>query len=117
MNLDSIRNTWDLARAASIAFLLVSSAAMAEERASGDSYAIERYTVDTGGGVSSGGNFSVQGTIGQMDAGPTLFGNPYGLQGGFWPGLNGPAFIDRLFRDRFESNGRGTEDIPLKRPR
>jgi hypothetical protein len=72
-------------------------------------FALERYTVDCGGGVSSGGDFSLQGTIGQIDAGPTLVGSPGGVQGGFWPGLNGSAFIDVLFRDRFESNARDAD--------
>jgi hypothetical protein len=115
-----IKQTRNLTRAVSIAAALLNASAVADssERVNGTGpYAIERYTVDTGGGVSSGGDFSLQGTIGQIDAGPTLFGNPYGVQGGFWPGLNGPAFIDRLFRDRFEAGGPGWEDPPLEGPR
>ncbi|MEE4331053.1 MAG: hypothetical protein V2J10_09305 [Wenzhouxiangella sp.] len=97
--------------AIAFALLIASQTAFAEDQTAGSGpYAIERYTVDTGGGVSSGGDFSVQGTTGQIDAGPTLIGNPYGIQGGFWPGLNGPAFIDRLFQDRFESNAQDAEE-------
>jgi hypothetical protein len=38
-----------------------------------------------GGGVSSGGNFSVTGTIGQTDAG-LLTGGSFAVAGGFWGG-------------------------------
>ena len=53
-------------------------------------YAIDWYTIDGGGGTSSGGNYTLSGTIGQPDAG-TLSGGTYTLQGGFWPGLIVPS--------------------------
>ena len=53
-------------------------------------YAIDWFTIDGGGGTSSGGNFTLTGTIGQPDAG-TLSGGNYTLQGGFWPGIVVPA--------------------------
>jgi len=46
-------------------------------------YEISWFTVDGGGGVSSGGAYSVSGTIGQPDAGQ-LAGGSYTLSGGFW---------------------------------
>lgn len=46
-------------------------------------YAIDWSTVDGGGGTSTGGVYSVSGTIGQPDAG-TLSGGSFTLQGGFW---------------------------------
>ena len=46
-------------------------------------YAIDWYTVDGGGGTSTGGVYSVSGTIGQPDAGKMTGGN-YTLEGGFW---------------------------------
>jgi hypothetical protein len=48
-------------------------------------YDIARWTVDGGGGSSTGGNYAINGTIGQPDAG-TLQGSSYSLQGGFWGG-------------------------------
>ncbi len=39
--------------------------------------------MDGGGGTSTGGVYSVTGTIGQPDAG-TMSGGTYTLQGGFW---------------------------------
>ncbi len=46
---------------------------------------ISWYTVDGGGGTSTGGTFSVSGTIGQPDAG-TLSGGTFEIRGGFWGG-------------------------------
>ncbi len=46
-------------------------------------FAIDWSTVDGGGGRSTGGVYSVSGTIGQPDAG-TMSGGSYTLSGGFW---------------------------------
>jgi hypothetical protein len=48
-------------------------------------YTIDWFTIDSGGGTSSGGGFEVSGTIGQPDAG-TLSGGGFVLEGGFWAG-------------------------------
>jgi len=50
------------------------------------SYSIDWFTIDGGGGASSAGSYTLSGTIGQPDAG-TLSGGNYTLQGGFWPGV------------------------------
>jgi hypothetical protein len=47
------------------------------------SYSIDWSTIDGGGGTSTGGVYSVSGTIGQPDASPMSGGN-FTLQGGFW---------------------------------
>lgn len=47
-------------------------------------YAIVWFTIDGGGGTSTGGAYSVSGTIGQPDAGGPLTGGSYSLTGGFW---------------------------------
>lgn len=47
-------------------------------------YSIDWYKVAGGGGTSTGGVYSVSGTIGQADAGPTMSGGSYTLTGGFW---------------------------------
>ena len=46
-------------------------------------YSIDWFTIDGGGGTSTGGVYSLSGTIGQPDAG-TLSGGNYSLIGGFW---------------------------------
>jgi len=48
------------------------------------SYAIDWHTIDGGGDTSTGGVYSVSGTIGQPDAGPAMTNGPYALTGGFW---------------------------------
>ena len=47
------------------------------------SYAVDWFTIDSGGGTSTGGVYSVSGTIGQPDAGRST-GGSYALEGGFW---------------------------------
>jgi hypothetical protein len=46
-------------------------------------YSIDWFTIDGGGGTSSGGIYSVSGTIGQPDAGHSSGGN-FTVEGGFW---------------------------------
>ena len=53
-------------------------------------YSIDWFTIDGGGGTSTGGAYAVSGTIGQLDAG-TLSGGSYTLDGGFWPGIIVPS--------------------------
>jgi hypothetical protein len=46
-------------------------------------YSVDWSTIDGGGGTSTGGVFTVSGTVGQPDAG-AMSGGLYTLQGGFW---------------------------------
>jgi hypothetical protein len=46
-------------------------------------YSIDWFTIDGGGGTSTGGVYSVSGTIGQPDAGH-MSGGAFTLDGGFW---------------------------------
>jgi len=48
-------------------------------------YALDWYSVDGGGGTSSGGVYVMTSTIGQPDT-AVLIGGPYQVQAGFWPG-------------------------------
>jgi len=61
-------------------------------------FAIVKITVDGGGGKSTGGVYSLTGTIGQPDASvQDSTGSNYSLSGGFWSRIS-----DFLFRDGFE---------------
>src|SRR5215472_1443887 len=51
--------------------------------AQAQNFAIDWYSIDGGGGTSTGGVFSVTGTFGQADAGHMSGGN-ITLEGGFW---------------------------------
>ncbi|MEI6169138.1 MAG: hypothetical protein WCS52_18305 [bacterium] len=47
-------------------------------------YSIDWHKIAGGGGTSTGGVFSVSGTIGQHDASGALTNAPYSVTGGFW---------------------------------
>jgi hypothetical protein len=47
-------------------------------------YSIDWSTIDGGGGTSTGGVYSVSGTIGQPDAGGPMTNAQYSVTGGFW---------------------------------
>jgi len=65
--------------------VLVTVFLMLAEFASAATYEISWYTIDGGGGRSSGGPYVLTGTIGQPDA-DWSEGGDYELLGGFWPG-------------------------------
>ncbi len=52
--------------------------------ASAQTYSIDWHKIAGGGGTSSGGNYTLSGTIGQPDAGVAMTGGSYSLTGGFW---------------------------------
>jgi len=65
-----------------LAVLLVAAVALAQ----GLGHEVTWSAVDGGGDTSTGGDYSLSGTIGQPDAGAVLSGGDFGLRGGFWPG-------------------------------
>ncbi|MBI1841439.1 MAG: hypothetical protein HYR88_11390 [Verrucomicrobia bacterium] len=68
----------------SIAGALVSS----PQDARSQNFSIDWSTLDGGGGVSSGGGYTVSGTIGQPDAG-VMTGGDFVVSGGFWSAFSG----------------------------
>jgi hypothetical protein len=50
------------------------------------SYDLSWWTVDGGGGSSMGNGYTLNGTLGQPDAGTLSSGGGYILTGGFWDG-------------------------------
>ena len=55
---------------------------------SDDAYNLSWKTTDGGGGgPSSGGSFTLNGTIGQPDASAPMSGGVFTISGGFWPGV------------------------------
>jgi hypothetical protein len=52
--------------------------------APGQGYNIAWHTIDGGGGTSTGGVYSVSGTLGQPDAGGPMTNGQYSVVGGFW---------------------------------
>lgn len=70
--------------AASLAMALLPTLITPPSTAFGQSYSIDWYKIAGGGGTSTGGTYSVSGTIGQHDAGGPMTGGNYSLTGGFW---------------------------------
>jgi hypothetical protein len=61
------------------------------------------WTMDSGGGTSDSGRYSLVGTLGQADAGPPgseMSGGSYDLEGGFWPGVTSqyPLYLPMVRR-------------------
>ena len=60
----------------------------------GDSYDLSWNTIDGGGGMdSTGGSYSLGGTIGQVEAQQPANGGSYNLQGGFWHEACAPQVV------------------------
>ncbi len=55
-------------------------------------YELSWYTIDGGGGTSSGGPYTLVGTIGQPDTGWSA-GGEYEVLGGFWSSAPAPGWI------------------------
>lgn len=89
-----------LISALSILTFLITTIALAQS--SGGDFVITKSTIDGGGGTSSGGDFSITGTIGQPDAYPQISsGGGFALAGGFWANA---TVVDLMFKDSFEKN-------------
>jgi hypothetical protein len=71
---------WLITLIAVVILLLPSATVLAQ---SGGGYDLTWNTIDNGGILSSGGDYTLHGTIGQADAGE-LAGGGYTLAGGFW---------------------------------
>ena len=63
--------------------LIAGAALVLSFAARAQNYSIDWHTIADGGGTSSGGNYSLSGTIGQP-ATATLSGGNFSLTGGFW---------------------------------
>ena len=61
--------------------VLASTAVLTQSSGSNDT--LNKHGNDGGGGTSTGDNYSLQGSIGQPDAG-WLEGGSYVIEGGFW---------------------------------
>ncbi len=85
-----------------IALLAASSLALAQS--SGGAFEITHSTIDNGGGRSSGGQFTLTGTIGQADASlQAASGGQFQLTGGFWVSGALVPPDELIFSDGFEN--------------
>jgi hypothetical protein len=59
--------------------------------------AIDWFSIDGGGGTSTGGDYILSGSVGQPDAGTSLRSESYTLEGGFWSGGTLPPTPNRVY--------------------
>ena len=84
--------------AAALGFAAITAVAHAQ------SYSLDWFTIDGGGGSSAGGAYSLSGTIGQPDAG-AMAGANFTITGGYWSLLADPtAGVPTLFITRSGAN-------------
>src|SRR5207248_2554159 len=68
-----------------VTLLLLSTLHLPLFTASAQSYSIDWFTIDGGGGTSTGSVYAVSGTVGQADANPQpLSSGNFSVVGGFW---------------------------------
>ena len=93
MKLKTVRNGMCLRRgvipALIITLLLLECAPGVQAQPGG--YDLTWSTVDNGGGASLGGGYTLNGTIGQAEAGVASRGGGYALVAGFWGGEGGTS--------------------------
>ena len=73
-----------------IVFSLISQVAFAQ-------YEIRKHTINSGGGVMSGGSYEINGSFGQVDVNDKQTGGNYTLQSGYWHENN-----DLIFKNAVE---------------
>jgi len=87
------------ATASVVLLTAVATTAVSLAGPSGGDFEIINSSMDNGGGRSSGGNFTLTGTIGQPDASEMVSsGGDFQLAGGFWARIT-----DLIFKDGLES--------------
>ena len=67
-----------------LSMLAIAAALLFPAGAVAQNYSINWYKVSGGGGTSTGGVYTVNGTAGQPEAGPALSDGHYTVTGGFW---------------------------------
>ncbi len=67
-----------------VLLLVLGLLSVAAALAAPQDFSLPWWTVDSGGGASQGGGYTLTGTTGQTEAGTLLSGDVYTLAGGFW---------------------------------
>jgi uncharacterized repeat protein (TIGR01451 family) len=88
--------------------LAVTAASLLSTMAGAQPYDVSWYTVDGGGGTSSGGSYVLSGTAGQPDAGGPFAGGTYGLHSGFWSIAAGGAIGPQADLSVTKTDGQAT---------
>ncbi len=65
-------------------------------------YEMKKHSINSGGGASTGGGFSLNASIGQVDASNTITGGSYSLNGGLWHQTQATNTEELIFNNGFE---------------
>ena len=94
----TIRSNLSRNAALAVAALFIVAAAFAAEELT-PSINMNWFTIDGGGGTSSGDGFDMSGTIGQPDANLVMTGPGFEFSGGFWAGVKKSTCLGDLNGD------------------
>lgn len=79
----------------------------------GGGFEIKPSVISAGGGMSSGGSFSVVSTIGEPLAGTNSLGGNFSLLAGFWASMN---IVQSVHKSPFDFDGDNKTDVSIFRP-
>lgn len=82
---------------------VVSLPTLAPAQPASASYQIPRQSIDAGAGRATSASYTLDGTIGQSDAGAAMTSASYTLRGGFHRAAPAAPMPDPLFSDGFET--------------
>ncbi len=88
--------------AAALAWMIIGSLPAGAQSASA-SYQIPRQSIDGGAARATSASFTLQGSIGQPDAGAVMSSASFALRGGFHTAAPSGPRPDTIFRDGFEA--------------
>ena len=84
----TLENQHFVVRQVSWCLALGAAAFMVSAASAQTNYSLDWWTIDGGGGTSTGGVYSVSGTIGQPAAGGPMTGGSFSVTGGFWSSIS-----------------------------
>jgi len=85
-----------------LAGLILLAVPLVFAQSSGGSYTMPRQSIDGGAQRAQGGAYTLDGSIGQADAGPISTLGSYQLRGGFHRAAGEGSAADSIFADGFE---------------
>lgn len=65
-------------------------------------FEIRKHSINSGGAKMEGSSFSLQSSIGQVDASKTMSGVSFVLNGGFWHKKIATSATNQIFKNSFE---------------
>ena len=63
---------------------------------------LDKSSINNGGVTMIGGSFTMQSSIGQVDANTVQTGGNFSLNGGFWQSLESTPLEESIFKNDFE---------------